>query len=48
VNFSQYQQLSTGQMVPFRITRYESSVVTDIQLTNVVVNSGVTASVFAN
>jgi len=48
VEFGNYQQLPSGQNVPFHVTRNEAGTVTDIQITSAVVNSGISSSTFSN
>jgi hypothetical protein len=48
VEFGNYQQLASGQNVPFHVSRNEAGTITDIQITSAVVNSGIPASTFSN
>jgi len=48
VEFGNYQQLPSGQNLPFHVTRNEAGTVTDIQITSAVVNSGILSSTFSN
>lgn len=44
VEFSAYQKIASGQTIPFRVTRRQGGVTTDVQVVGAAINSGVPVS----